>query len=140
MKELSLEPSRTKQRVQHLRLNAIFLENLQFDKIYSYFSLVIINTCLSNLFNLDKDSIIIFFYFNSLLSGWEPYHQIMFIKLYYVVYSMFLSTPKTPIYKKLFRLSFTQDLTLMLGMLPLTTNLKIGHLYNHEARPRYSLL
>ena len=69
MKELSLEPSRTKQRVQHLRLNAIFLENLQFDKIYSYFSLVIINTCLSNLFHLDKDSIIIFFYFNSLLSG-----------------------------------------------------------------------
>ena len=69
MKELSLEPSRTKQRVHHLRLNAIFLENLQFDKIYSYFSLVIINTCLSNLFHLDKDSIIIFFYFNSLLSG-----------------------------------------------------------------------
>ena len=69
MKELPLEPSRTKQRVHHSRLNAIFLENLQFDKIYSYFSLVIINTCLSNLFHLDKDSIIIFFYFNSLLSG-----------------------------------------------------------------------
>jgi len=41
---------------------------------------------------------------------------------------MFLSTPKTPIYKKLIGLSFTQDLTLMLGMLPLTTNLKIAPL------------